>query len=217
MGHTARCSAGQRHRVRPQVRVGNDLKQTGFLAADSIGPLGSIGLKRVGRELWEKKTAEEKVRRIMGQDWIALKSRLVVISLSFSFEFAFILNFAIMQSPMLGPTQLNVRQQRVKYWSLLAPPCLAVYWSDPPCHAWSCFCHFHHLEWLTGWMGGVPMSCLASYIIFRKFWWKNQVSQLLWIITFPTSPSFPKIKFSNSHNTVWSSLSHRSGCFEWIT
>ena len=62
-----------------------------------------------------KKTAEEKVRRNMGQDWIALKSRLVVISLSFSFEFAFILNFAIMQSPMLGPTQLNVRQQSVKY------------------------------------------------------------------------------------------------------
>ena len=61
----------------------------------------------------KKKTAEEKVRRIMGQDWIALKSRLVVISLSFSFEFAF--NFAIMQSPMLGPIQLNIRQQRVKH------------------------------------------------------------------------------------------------------
>ena len=60
-----------------------------------------------------RKTAEEKVRRIMGQDWIALKSRLVVISLSFSFELAF--NFAIMQSPMLGPIQLNVRQQSVKY------------------------------------------------------------------------------------------------------
>ena len=116
MGHTARCSAGQRHRVRPQVRVGNDLKQTGFVAADSIGPLGSIGLKRVeNRIVREKKTAEEKVGRIMGQDWIALKSRLVVISLSFSFEFAFLLNFAIMQSPMLGPIQLNVRQQSVKH------------------------------------------------------------------------------------------------------
>ena len=51
----------------------------------------------------------------MGQDWIALKSRLVVISLSFSFELGFILNFAIMQSPMLGPIQLNIRQQSVKY------------------------------------------------------------------------------------------------------
>ena len=60
-----------------------------------------------------KKTAEEKVRRIMGQDWIALKSRLVVISLSFSFEFAFILNHAVMQSPMLGPIQLNVKGNSV--------------------------------------------------------------------------------------------------------
>ena len=193
MKHTARCSAGQRHRVRPQVRVGNDLKQTGFVAADSIGPLGSIGLKRVERELWEK-TAEEKVRRIMGQDWIALKSRLVVISLSFSFEFALILNFAIMQSPMLGPIQLNVRQQSVKHWSPLAPPCLAVYWSatDPPCHAWPP-CHaFVIFISLTGWLAGREgFQCLAwsagpslaSYIIFRKFWWKNQVSQLLWIIS----------------------------------
>ena len=27
----------------------------------------------------------------------------------------------------------------------------------------SCFCHFHQLEWMTGWMGGVPMSCLVSW------------------------------------------------------